>query len=103
MAVSIKRKKPSLKKKRSIKNLERHVYREVIIASQKKVSLTLPKTLVGKTVEVFAFEVPKEDQANVPVPKPFSKREFWDTFGTGKNSLMTAESIREKAWRKNQW
>lgn len=103
MAVSIKKKGSSLGKRKPKRKSQTEVYREVIIPSQKKVSITLPETLVGKTVEVFAFEVRHKDIPGPTKTKAFSKKDFWETFGSGKNSLISAESIREKAWRKYQW
>ena len=103
MAVSIKKEKSSLDKKKSRHKSHTEVYREVMIPSQKKVTITLPETLIGKTVEVFAFEVRPKDMPEPTKTKTISKKDFWETFGSGKNSLITAESIREKAWRKYQW
>jgi len=102
MAVSIKKEKSSLDKKKSRRKSHTEVYREVIIPSQKKVSIILPDTLIGKTVEVFAFEVRPKDMPEPAKTKTFSREDFWETFGSGKNTLITAESIKEKAWRKYQ-
>jgi hypothetical protein len=86
-----------------VKGVEQHVYREVITSSPKKVSITLPSTLVGKTVEVFAFEAQPERDNKRQKVNLFSKEDFWETFGSGKNSLMMVDTIREKSWRKHTW
>jgi hypothetical protein len=104
MAVSIKKSRTSLAKRKYItKALAKEVHREVITPSQKKISITLPENLVGKTVEVFAFELRAKDMLDPLKKKAISKKDFWDTFGTGKKSLITTEGIREKAWRRYQW
>jgi hypothetical protein len=74
------------------------VYREIITSSQKRISITLPHTLVGKTVEVFAFEL--HTTAEASPDKRVSMTDFWETFGSGKGSSISMETIRQRAWRK---
>ncbi|MBN8652712.1 MAG: hypothetical protein J0L67_14870 [Cytophagales bacterium] len=76
------------------------MYREILKPAKKSMSLQLPKELVGKTVEVLAFEV--VDLKTISQRK-VDKKQFWKTFGSGKKSTMTIEKIRKSAWRKVQW
>ena len=103
MATSTKKKIELLPKKKLAAGLNNRVYRKTIAVSPKKVSITLPEILVGKTVEVFAFEVFVDEPTKISNEKPFSKKDFWDTFGSGKNSLINAKDIRAKVWRKQSW
>ena len=104
MGVSIQKKRQSsIKKKLEDKTTTKQLYRKIIVPTQKKVSITLPETLVGKTVEVFAFEVLNADKSEITTHQQFSIKDFWDTFGSGKRSLISANSIRENAWRKYKW
>ncbi len=103
MATSVKKKREQLPLKKSTAGLKKEVYRKKIADSPKKVSITLPETLVGKTVEVFAFEIFADRPMKSSNEKPFSKKDFWDTFGSGKNSLINVKDIRAKAWRKHSW
>ena len=104
MGVSIQKKRQSsIKKKSEDKTTAKQLYRKVIVPMQKKVSITLPETLVGKTVEVFAFEVHSPDKSEITTRQQFSTKNFWDTFGSGKRSLISASSVRENAWRKYKW
>ena len=86
----------SAKRKTYGKEFTSQVYREIITPSQKKVSITLPNNLVGKTVEVFAFEL----HASAQPSKRGSTKGFWETFGSGRNSTISIEAIRRQAWRK---
>jgi hypothetical protein len=95
--------RPSTKTKGNKEVIAKPIYRETITPTQKKVSITLPETLVGKMVEVFAFEVLPINEPEIESKRQFSKKDFWDTFGSGKNSQMTAEGIKENAWRKYEW
>lgn len=103
MVVSKKRVRSS-GKKHSKAEVGINVYRETINPVKKRVSITLPDSLVGKTVEVFAFESDSgSDTVQEKKSKPFSKKAFWETFGSGKNSKITADKIREQAWRRTPW
>jgi hypothetical protein len=100
MPVSTKKKVTT--EKRSIqKPLSKKVYREVITSSPKKISITLPNSLVGKTLELFALEL--KSQTLAKAKKTFSRNDFWETFGSGKNSLISVETLKNAAWRKHQW
>lgn len=100
MRTSIKKERTvSTKRTASKKTVAIEVYREIISPSQKRISITLPRTLVGKTVEVLAFELHTPAQAN-PAVKRVSKNDFWETFGSGKDSSISIEAIRQQAWRK---
>lgn len=104
MGVSIKKTRQSFRKKNSEnKATVNPVYREIITPAKKKVSITLPETLVGKTVEVFAFEVSQSNEPRTLSRQPFTIKDFWETFGSGKHSAISADRIRENAWRKNRW
>lgn len=104
MGVSIiKKGKVSLKKKSQNKVNTKQVYREIITPSQKKVSIILPETVVGKRIEVFAFEVSTSVKHQTNQNRQFSTKDFWETFGSGKASTISSGSIRENAWRKYKW
>lgn len=40
--------------------------------------------------------------AKLPPAKFKNKKDFWETFGSGKNSAINIQHIRENAWRKNK-
>ncbi len=104
MGVSvIKKVKGALKRESKNKANTKQVYREIITPSQKKVSITLPETVVGKMIEVFAFEVIPSEKHEIHLNKQFSTKDFWETFGSGKTSTISASSVRENAWRKYKW
>ena len=104
MGVSvIKKGMVSLKRTSKNKTNTKQVYREIITPSQKKVSITLPETVVGKMIEIFAFEVVPSRSNQTTTHKQFSPKDFWETFGSGKTSAISASSIRENAWRKYKW
>jgi hypothetical protein len=99
----IKSKQSTHKKLSPKKTVTKEVYREIITPAKQKVSITLPEALVGKTIEVFAFEVREPAASEISRNKPFSKADFWETFGSGKGSSISAEGMRERTWRKHQW
>jgi hypothetical protein len=76
------------------------MFREILKPAKKTVSLQLPKELIGKTVEVLAFEVVDFEKVG---KRKVDKKKFWKTFGSGKNSKMSIEKIRSSSWRKVQW
>lgn len=76
------------------------MYREILKPAKKIFSLQLPKELVGKTVEVLAFEVVDPEKVGKRI---VDKKKFWKTFGSGKNSKISIDKIRKSNWRKVQW
>jgi len=42
------------------------------------------------------------EHSQLPPSKFRNKKDFWETFGSGKNTSVSIENIRKNAWRKNE-
>jgi hypothetical protein len=76
------------------------MYREIVTPVSSDFILHLPDDLVGKQIEIIATELNLERK----LPKStLTKEQFLEMFGILKDSKMTIEDIRSKAWRKYSW
>ena len=75
------------------------MYKEIVKSKGQKLTILLPDDLVGKTIEIIAFEV--SDKPAIPRGKFKSKDDFLEMCGILKGSDITLEKIREKAWKKH--
>jgi len=64
----------------------------------------LPDELVGKQIEINITEHKPTSETIKELPKStLTKEEFWETFGSGADSEINIETIRNNAWRKYKW
>ncbi len=52
-----------------------------------------------KGISVTSNSVSKSNTDKLPESKFVSKSDFWETFGTGKDTSVNINFIKEKAWR----
>jgi hypothetical protein len=76
------------------------MYREIIIPTEQDCVIHLPYELVGKKVEIIAFEQVEKNPLK-PMPKNrLTNEQFLAMAGILKDSSLTVESIKARAWRK---
>ena len=74
------------------------MFKEVLVPEVNDVTIHLPDALIGKRVEIIVHE--QADIALKPLPvNRLTNNQFLEMIGILKDSSLTIETIKAKAWR----